>query len=735
MVPHKEVVITRGRQGQYLEAILELRNQMEIEGPLGQVNKMTMVAKELIDYFKQRWANDLRMLFIESLLIVWLCANLGMLVYYNLYTYQIYFHSDSAAKCMLAEEIYRTGQFFPREWVYANNDLFVIFGHLFIVPLLPWFRNGYNLHAISGIVSAAIICVSFFWLARALKMRTVSTLIGLIFFSSGISAYFSENIYGQVSYGAIVYILFSLIAAIISIGNAVEQSRYKSAFFHSVILCLIVFFVFLSNPLRAIATYFAPLCAGLIFVWILADSEVLLIPKYPVVFRFGLPLLVLMFAAFGVLYYRHIISHQFVLASSERKGLFVDFNKIASQFIMALQSLLYLSDSLPSPKVPAMSLHGMNVFLRFVLLHFSLLSVLILMMSSFSNRHFPFRVSWRTVYISAFTFSLFFFTAYLFVFTSVPEVTETIMTSRYFVPSLMLCFVCMLLVLDSIRRPAVFIALSLIISPVMLSGYANYVGPFHNAEKMVLPSDKRFLTEFLKNEGLIYGYATYWNSNVISVLSGGTVKVRAVLLGSGLPQPYLHLSSLAWYRPEVYAGESFLLLTDAELNGLNTNALYAQTGTPIKVLKFDGYSVLVFDSNISSKLFAPKREIILDAQDARVMSLVGIKDKDKGLNTTGKAGYLMFGPYVKLAAGSYSAKIFGTEIDKDGSIDVFADVAEGEKIIVREKCIALQKTGVDTQICDLKFILDNDANSFEIRVQVSEKSNIAITRYEVKPIY
>jgi hypothetical protein len=560
---------------------------------------MTLIVKESIDYIKHRCVDDRLMLFVESLLLLWLCANFSMLVYYNLYTYQIYFHSDSATKCMLAEEIYRTGQFFPKEWVYVNNDLFVIFGHLFIVPLLPWFSNGYNLHAISGIVSAAIICASFFWLARALKMRTVSILIGLIFFSSGISASFSENLYGQVSYGVTVYILFSLLASIISIGNTVERLSFKSASFQSVILCLITFLLFLSNPARTIAIYFAPLCAGLMFVWILADSEMIQLPNFTIVFRFGLPLLVLMSAAFGVLYHHHIISHQSMLASGGH-GLFVDFNRIVSQFNTAVQSLLYLSDSLPEPNVNTMSFHGIDVFSRFVFLNFSLLSPLIVFMASFGNRYFPFRATWRTIFISTFTLFLFLVTAYLFVFTSV---TVNIMSCRYFVPSLTLCFVCVLLFIDSIRRPAVFITLTLIISPVMLSGYANYVEPFQNAEKIVLASDKRFLTEYLNNEGLVYGYATFWNSNVISVLSGGAVKVRAIRLDSGLPQPYLHLSSLAWYRPEAHAGESFLLLTDAELKELNMNALYAQTGTPVKVLKFEGHNILVFDSNISSKLF------------------------------------------------------------------------------------------------------------------------------------
>ena len=128
------------------------------------------------------------------------------------------------------------------------------------------------------------------------------------------------------------------------------------------------------------------------------------------------------------------------------------------------------------------------------------------------------------------------------------------------------------------------------------------------------------------------------------------------------------------------------------------------------------------------------QEILLDAKDARVSTLVGVKNEDIGLTTTGKAGFLMYGPYVPLAAGSYSVKIYGTVIKEDGNTDVIVDVSEGGIIIASEKGITPKKVGTYTQLCDLKFVLKSDVKALEIRVQVSEKSNIAIRRYEIKSI-
>jgi len=73
-----------------------------------------------------------------SLALLFLTCNFLLLCWYLFVVYKTGFHSDSAAKVLLAREIVETGQYFPRDWNFVNGDLFVLFGHTFIIPLLAF---------------------------------------------------------------------------------------------------------------------------------------------------------------------------------------------------------------------------------------------------------------------------------------------------------------------------------------------------------------------------------------------------------------------------------------------------------------------------------------------------------------------------------------------------------------------------------------------------------------------
>jgi hypothetical protein len=64
-----------------------------------------------------------------------LVVNFLLLSWYIFFGYQTNFHSDSAAKVLLAREIVEMGDYFPDAWNYVNGDLFVLFGQTF--PSVP----------------------------------------------------------------------------------------------------------------------------------------------------------------------------------------------------------------------------------------------------------------------------------------------------------------------------------------------------------------------------------------------------------------------------------------------------------------------------------------------------------------------------------------------------------------------------------------------------------------------
>ena len=118
-------------------------------------------------------------------------------------------------------------------------------------------------------------------------------------------------------------------------------------------------------------------------------------------------------------------------------------------------------------------------------------------------------------------------------------------------------------------------------------------------------AEERKLTEFLEENGLEYGYATFWNASNNTVLSNGRVKLSQVYLsGAGEVTPMLWLCSEDWYKAENYSGKTFLLVTPDESNFYAPNGYEATVlGSPDQILTYNEFSILIYDYNISINNF------------------------------------------------------------------------------------------------------------------------------------
>lgn len=106
----------------------------------------------------------------------------------------------------------------------------------------------------------------------------------------------------------------------------------------------------------------------------------------------------------------------------------------------------------------------------------------------------------------------------------------------------------------------------------------------------------------MKSGSLRYGYASYWNAGILSVLSDEKVLVRQIVIDGGLPMPMLWWASNRWYRPEAWQGETFLLLTTQEANEIKWDLLERHHAKPIRELNFESFRIFVFAQNIAKDL-------------------------------------------------------------------------------------------------------------------------------------
>ncbi|MGN0614530.1 MAG: hypothetical protein ACI4JB_11625 [Porcipelethomonas sp.] len=109
------------------------------------------------------------------------------------------------------------------------------------------------------------------------------------------------------------------------------------------------------------------------------------------------------------------------------------------------------------------------------------------------------------------------------------------------------------------------------------------------------------ISQCLEEQNLTYGYATFWNANSVTVISGSEVKVRCVdVTENGVTEPFYQCSR-EWYDDQEGQQEYFLLLSQGEYDMVTQYAGHLIAGAKNHinpVINNIPYYILVFDYNI-----------------------------------------------------------------------------------------------------------------------------------------
>ncbi len=110
------------------------------------------------------------------------------------------------------------------------------------------------------------------------------------------------------------------------------------------------------------------------------------------------------------------------------------------------------------------------------------------------------------------------------------------------------------------------------------------------------------LTEILMENGLEYGYATFWNSQAITLLSNSSVKCREIIVSQkdGAKTDY-YQSSYDWYDPIEGVDEYFVLVSIGELETLSRNSIWDVwvRNQLVRTINADGYMIYVFSGYLN----------------------------------------------------------------------------------------------------------------------------------------
>lgn len=152
-------------------------------------------------------------------------------------------------------------------------------------------------------------------------------------------------------------------------------------------------------------------------------------------------------------------------------------------------------------------------------------------------------------------------------------------------------FLMLLLVLaiNTVKNRYVFGLMTLLLIASLMINIACVAQLDYNPDR-----EEYELIEVLKNNDLTTGYGDYWDSNIITYLSGGDVTVRAVILHHDTVVPYRFLACERWYQ--TYP-ERFFIVTYTGKDKWTHDLDVPYTVKPESVYPVGNYLVYVFNQS------------------------------------------------------------------------------------------------------------------------------------------
>lgn len=587
-------------------------------------------------------------------------ANLVLLFVYQFVVCRHEVNSDSAVKVLLANEILQTGELFPKDWVYANGDLYAFFSHTLALPLIPLFGPGFVTHAIVGTLISLGLLLATWLVLRELWTPTWQRLAIMALIGSGISSLLAENLFGQATYGFIIMLNVAIVAIALRFSRQFE-TRPSIDWRSLAALASLSLLVSWNNPKRALVMLAAPFlssCLAVLTARFPSTPSMARLKRAP---EMWVALAHVVGFSLGALAYFVVVERPINNVDPAAMATWLGTDAIWRNAVHALLGVLAQLGGVPIAGGPVVSGWGLYEALRLVLAMVLLWGVVRATRHLLPSTTVPLR------FVAVFTLVGGALSLMFFAFTTVPDTLNPVMSARYLVPAL---FTGLLLLPGlSPERPVRAHSTGLVIvgtialvsvcgaTTLSIPGYGSTGRTWFEARQRGMR--RQALISFLKEQGLKFGYATYWNAGALTLLSDGAVTIRQIQLET-LPVPmHLHGSN-RWFRPAEWQGETFLLLSQAELKRIDRTLLEAQLGGATRTLSFGDFKVLVFGKNLSnlqgwSDLVEAAQTFDVTPRSPHVIGRYQPQDAFHGTlsSAVGESGELLFGPYMWLAPGKY----------------------------------------------------------------------------------
>ena len=532
----------------------------------------------------------------QSCRSTWLAAGLLalvflMLVALNLVAGDHWIDSDMAAEMIFSKLIAEEGGLIATTNWFYSTEFRILYTQLIMVPLFHIFDDWHVIRTITNIVTYVALLGSYFYFVKPLAVKKST----VIYSSVLLLLPFSETIMTHVQMGntymphmIIIFFCFGMFLRLAQGGQKkVLQKNILLAMY--VLLCVICGM----SGVRYVLALQAPLV--LTGVWMFMDSEsfgafrrkvdlanlrdVLMDSKLKYLW---FAMVGLVSAMVGYMINIVVIAKMFQFQTYEATNFIQVFQGVLMERLQnTFGNLLLLFGYIENKGF--LSLRGVISLIAFALMiGIALLSIRV-------NKLLKVKTDEeKTVYDSRRLMVRFFITTFV-LNTFVFVFTTSTMSSRYYFTVFMfvLPLLCIYFAKETMPFDRILVMLFLCgaMGLISLKGVYSFLDKDKNAEE-------KQVAKFLAQEEYDFGYATYWNANIMTELTNGYVEVANVLDVEDMSMFYWS-SPAMYYDKEYHQGKTFLLLTTQEAGEYeNTQAVLGGK----KIYEDDAYVVYHYDT-------------------------------------------------------------------------------------------------------------------------------------------
>ncbi|MDR2097330.1 MAG: hypothetical protein LBP37_02295 [Spirochaetaceae bacterium] len=479
---------------------------------------------------------------ITILLTVFIAGILIFTTYINFVYGRQWIDSDMASEMILGKLLANENRLVTPGWVYST-ELRLVYQQLFYMPLFKIFDSWRVVRTITILLNSIVLLAAYFFMMKQLDVSKKTTLVTSMFLILPVSYdHWNIVLFGgyYVFFIAMFFCYIGLSAVLLNFdGRVVSAKKRNTAFIFFALLA----FTFGAGGVRGPMDIQVPMFIAALCVYFF-KKDAALSSKPVLLSGAGLVL-----CAAG--YVVNVMLHLFFRFLSHHGAHTIDLSGI---FFQKLGDILYNFILFLGYTANAKIMAPQGV-LNFAIVIIAFL-IFYMAVAIIKNRSVCGTSAVNTSFMLFFTVSIVYHVILFQILNEEPFTPHLIPSQILYVPALALIFE---FVKKNMTRKKAAVFISAIVFTVLCNGMIR----LYTLPESDYNSHRKDSISYIEENDLRFGFASFWNANVITELTNGRIEML------GLDPDDRHrlnvwLYPLVYKNPDYHEGETFLLLTRAE---------------------------------------------------------------------------------------------------------------------------------------------------------------------------